>query len=164
MRKPQLMLLLITALLLFSFPAFAGEDEYGEKIQDALELVKTAWQEQSDQYPEMMPSPYVDIKNTRIVQLYDKPVDVQSEKPVTELEGIDYIIEFMMLSNYYGDTYPCNVGIYDSIAVYTNGKMEMQKTNLLNAVRAKYFLTDYSSVIEEIIDLGGEYNGQLFGD
>ena len=162
MRKIYGILLLMITLLAMSFSALADEDPYGEKIQDALELVRTAWQEQADQYPEMMPAPYVDIKNTRIIRLFEKPVDVQSEKPVEELKGIECIIEFMMLTNYFGDTYPCNAGVYDSVVVFTNGKMEIQRSNLLNAVRAKYYLTDYSGVIEEIIDLGDAYNGQLF--
>ena len=162
MKKIYFMLLLVTIMFTMSFTVLAEEDEYSGEIQDSLELIKKVWQEQSDQYPEIMPSPFVDIKNTRIVRLYENPVDVQSEKTVEELAGIDYIIEFMMLTNYYGDTYPCNVGIYDTVAVYTNGKMEVQKTNLMNALRAKYFLSDYSGVIEEIIDLGDAYNGQLF--
>jgi len=163
MRKTVLLLFMTVVLLLASFPAFADEDEYSEKIQDALELVKAAWQEQADQYPDVMPEPFVDIKNTRIIKLFKEPVDAMNDnKPVEELKGIDYIIEFMMLSNYFGDTYPCNVGMLDTVAVYSGGKMEIQKSNLMNAVRAKYFLTDYSGVIEEIIDLGDAYSGPLF--
>ena len=161
MKKICLLLLMTAALLLMSHPVFA-DDAYDKEIQDALELIRAAWQEQADQYPEIMSGPYVDIKNTRIVRLADKPADASSEKPVEELKDIDYIVEFMMLTNYYGDTYPCNVGILDTVAVYKNGKMEVQKTNLMNALRAKYFMSDFSGVIEEIIDLGEAYNGQLF--
>ena len=162
MKRLCLTLLLIVSLLAAALPAFADDDQYGEKIQDALELVKATWQEQADKYPDIMPAPYVDIKNTRIIRLFEKPADALSGKPVEELEGVECIIEFMMLTNYYGDTYPCNAGVNDTVAVYTNGKMEIQNMNLLNMVRAKYYMTDYSGVIEEIIDLGDAYNGLLF--
>ena len=161
MRKICLLLLSIVTLLAVSLPVSA-DDAYDKEIQDALKLVKAAWQEQADQYPEIMSGPYVDIKNTRIVRLADEPVDVVTEKAAEELKGIDYIIEFMMLTNYYGDTYPCNAGILDTVAVYKSGKKEIQKTNLMNLLRAKYFMSDFSGVIEEIIDLGETYNGQLF--
>ena len=162
LKKIHLLILLTIAFLVAAAPAFADDDLYGEKVQDALELVRLAWEEQAAKYPEMMPAPYVDIKNTRIVRLTDKPTDVLSGKSVEELEGIECIIEFMMLTNYFGDTYPCNAGVYDSVVVHSNGKMEIQQSNLLNLVRARYYLTDYSGVIEEIIDLDDAYNGQLF--
>ena len=162
MKRVCLTLLLVASLMAAAPAAFAEDDQYSEKVQDALEQVKTAWQEQSDKYPDMMPAPYVDIKNTRIIRLFEKPADALSGKPVEELKGVECIIEFMMLTNYYGDTYPCNAGVYDTVAVYTNGKMEIQNMNLLNMVRAKYFITDYSGVIEEIVDLGDAYNGLLF--
>ena len=162
MKKICLLLLTAVSLLLASLPVLAGEEAYDEVITDALELIRDTWQKQADQYPDIMSAPFVDIKNTRIIDLADKPVDAESQKPVEELEGIDFIIEFMMLTNYYGDTYPCNAGILDTAAVYKSGKMEIPKTNLMNAIRGKYFLMDYSGVIDEIIDLGAEYNGQLF--
>ena len=162
LKKIHLLILLTIAFLVAAAPAFADDDLYGEKVQDALELVRLAWEEQAAKYPEMMPAPYVDINNTRIVRLTDKPTDVLSGKSVEELEGIECIIEFMMLTNYFGDTYPCNAGVYDSVVVHSNGKMEIQQSNLLNLVRARYYLTDYSGVIEEIIDLDDAYNGQLF--
>ena len=162
MKKMCLLLLMAAALLVMSFPVFADDNVYDEDIQDALGLIRSAWQEQADQYPEIMSGPYVDIKNTRIVRLADKPADAAGDKPVEELKDIDYIVEFMMITNYYGDTYPCNAGILDTVAVYKNGRMEVQKTNLMNALRARYFMTDFSGVIEEITDLGDTYNGLLF--
>ena len=137
--------------------------EYDGTIQKALEQIKDIWQDQSDQYPDIMPSPYVDIKNTRIVNISDNPVNVQLDNSsIEELEGIDYIIEFMMITNYFGDTYPCNAGLLDTVAVYKDGKMEVLKSNLMNSIRAKYFITDYSGVIDGIVDLGDAYNGELF--
>ena len=137
--------------------------EYDETVKKALELIKDAWQDQADQYPDMISSPYVDIKNTRIIKISDNPVNVQlDDKPVEELEGIDSVIEFMMLTNYFGDTYPCNAGILDTVAVYDDGTMEVLKSNIMNSIRAKYYLTDFSGVIDEIVDLEDAYNGELF--
>lgn len=137
--------------------------EYDETIRKALELIKDAWQDQADQYPDMISSPYVDIKNTRIIKISDNPVNVQlDDKPVEELEGIDSVIEFMMLTNYFGDTYPCNAGILDTVAVHDDGTMEVLKSNIMNSIRAKYYITDFSGVIDEIVDLEDAYNGALF--
>ena len=33
----------------------------------------------------------------------------------------------------------------------------------IEGIRAKYFMTDYSGAIDEIIDLNDAYNGKLFG-
>ena len=162
LKKNRVLILLTIAFLVAAVPVFADDDLYSEKVQDALDLVKSAWEEQAAKYPEMMPAPYVDIKNTRIVRLSDVPTDVLSGKPVEELEGVQCVIEFMMLTNYFGDTYPCNAGVYDSVVVYSNGKMEIQQSNLLNLVRSRYYLSDYSGVIDEIIDLDDSYNGLLF--
>ena len=143
-----------------------GNDEgnaYDEAVIKAIDLIRDAWQAEADEYPQMMEKPYADIKNTRIIEIADKPVNADMEnKPVDELKDVDYIIEFMMLTNYFGDSLPVNAGILDTVAVYRSGKMEVQKSNLLNALRAKYFMTDYSGVIDEIIDFGDTYSGQLF--
>lgn len=137
--------------------------EYDETVKKTLELIKDAWQDQADQYPDMISSPYVDIKNTRIIKISDNPVNVQmDDKPVEELEGIDSVIEFMMLTNYFGDTYPCNAGILDTVAVYDDGTMEVLKSNIMNSIRTKYYITDFSGVIDEIVDLEDAYNGALF--
>lgn len=137
--------------------------EYDETVQQALDLIKDTWQDQADQYPDMTPSPYVDIKNTRIIKISEKPINVQmDDSPVEELEDIDYIIEFMMLTNYFGDTYPCNAGTFDTVVVHKDGTMEVPKSNIMNSIRAKYFLSDFSGVIDEIVDLGDTYNGELF--
>ena len=162
MKKIYLMLLLIIVLLTTSFPAAATENTYDEEIKAALELMKETWQGLAEENPEIMPAPYVDIKNTRIVKISENPVDVQNNKPVEGLEGIDYIIEFLMMTNYMGDSYPCYAGIDDTVVVYENGEMSVPSTNLMRIIRSKYFLMDFGGVIEEIIDLENAYNGLLF--
>ena len=162
MKKIYLMLLLIAVLLTTSLPAAAAENTYDEEIKAALELMKETWQGLAEENPEIMPAPYVDIKHTRILNLSEYPVDVQNNQPVEGLEGIDYIIEFLMMTNYMGDSYPCNFGVYDTVVVYENGEMSVPSTNLMRIIRSKYFLMDFSGVIEEIIDLENAYNGLLF--
>ncbi len=88
---------------------------YDESICKALELIKDTWQAQAEESAGIMPEPYVNIKNTRIVKISEEPANVQmDDQPI---EGI----------------------------------------------RAKYFMTDYSGAIDEIIDLNDAYNGKLFG-
>lgn len=138
------------------------EEVYSEEIQAALELIKETWQATADENPEIMPKAYVDIKNTRIVRLKENPSLPDNGEPIEFLQDIDYIIEFMMLTNYLGDSYPLYAGVDDTVAVYKDGSMAVQKMNLMRAVASRYFVTDYSNIIEEIIDLGSVYNGQLF--
>ena len=66
MKHKFLLLLVIASLLLTSFSIHADASETDDTmIQEALDLVKSVWQDYSDQYPEIMPAPFVDIKNTR---------------------------------------------------------------------------------------------------
>ncbi len=162
MKKSGLMILLAVVLLLSSVSVSAGENEYDAEVRKALELIKTAWREEAAKYPEVMPQPSVEIKNTRIVKLTKERINPADGEKIEGLDGIQYIIEFMMLSNYFGDAYPVNAGVNDTVAVYPLGLMKVQKSNLINAVRSRYYLNDLSCVVEEIIDLDDAYNGQLF--
>ena len=162
MRKAGLWILLAVVLLLSSISVSAGENEYDAEMQKALDLIKITWREEAAKNPELMPPPSVEIKNTRIVKLTKERINPYSGEKIEGLDGIEYIIEFMMLTNYFGDAYPVNAGVYDTVAVYPLGLMKVQQSNRINMVRARYFLNDLSCVVEEIIDLGDAYNGQLF--
>ena len=163
MRRLFVIVCLLLVMVLLVPSAWAQEiasDLYAASIEKALDLIEETWKEMDLKVAD---APYVDIKNTRIIKIKETPVNTQNEnQPVEELEGVDYIIEFMMITNYYGDSYPCNSSTYDTVIVYRDGSMEVQKMNLLYAVRAKYYMTDYSGAIEEIIDLADSYDGELF--
>ena len=129
----------------------------------ALQHLKAAWMEEAAADPEYMPVPYVDIRDTRIIRICENPmVDIGEKQPVEALEGVEYIIEFLMYTNYMGDSYPCYVGVLDSVVVRRDGSMEVSQTNLLRLVRSRYYISDFTGIIEEIIDLGDAFSGQLF--
>ena len=66
---------------------------YDESICKALELIKDTWQAQAEESAGIMPEPYVNIKNTRIVKISEEPANVQmDDQPIEELQEIDYII------------------------------------------------------------------------
>ena len=141
------------------------ESEYADSVQKAMRKLKRAWKQEANEHPDFMSEPFVEIKNTRIVRIKDDPVNVQNEnEPVPEMEDVDYIIEFMIYSNYLGDTYPRNINRLDSVAVYKNGTMEVMDMNILNGMASKYFITDFSGIIDEIIDLEDAFNGELFAE
>ena len=134
-------------------------------IRKALDLIADSWTELARDNRNDIQSPYVDVRSTRIVRLRENPVREGAEnkkQTVEELSGVDCIIEFLLYTNYVSDTYISNTGRKDSVIVYKNGKMEVSDANLLQLVRGKYFLSDFSGIIEEIVDYGSEYNGRLF--
>ena len=144
--------------------AETADDNWDEPVRQAQDLIRKAWIAQAERDPEMMKSkPYVDIKNTRIIKIAGRPMTVQwNNEPVEELQDIDYIIEFMMLTNYFGDSLPTYVGLYDTVAVHRSGMMEVLRRNLFDIIKNRYYIFDVSGMIDEVIDLGSAYNGQLF--
>ena len=133
--------------------------DYSEKIEEAIDLIRDAWQEEANRLPYMR-KPSVDVKNTRIIKIAEEPQ--ADNKVVEELKDIDCFIEFILLTNYFGDSYPVNAGILDSVVVYRDGSMEMHSANLRQILMRKNLLIDCDGIIDEIIDLGDAYNGQLF--
>ena len=142
---------------------YAENTEYDALVKEALGSLRKAWKDMAreDKY---MNTPHVNVRDTRIIKISENPVrkDTAEEKEVEELRDVEYIIEFLLYSNYISDTYPLNVGICDSVTVYKNGEMEAPKKNLLTLVRAKYYISDFSGIIDEIIYLGDAYDGELF--
>lgn len=138
------------------------DSPYDEEIKASMELLKQAWLEDYKENSYDRSSPSVVIKDTRIIKVKDSPVDVQTKKAVEHLEGVDYVIEYILFSNYLGDDYPFHVGINENVIVYRDGRMEVSKMSIIKQVIQGYSMTDCSGVIEEIIDLDDAYNGNLF--
>lgn len=140
------------------------EDTYTDEIEKALDLIREAWQDRADKYPVLMPKPYVNVKNTRIIKIAEDPKSEETDnKPLEILTDVDYIIDFMMLTNYYGDSYPINVEKWDQVIVKQDGSMEAYDGDLLNRISKSTGIIDFTGIIDEIIDLGDAYSGELFG-
>ena len=139
--------------------------EYDEIISRALDQLKIAWIEEARNSHGFIKKPVLYITNTRIIKIAQDPVNVQTDnQPVEGFEDVDFIVEFMLLSNYFGDSLLLDVGIYDSVIFYQDGRVEALKVNPLKMIRSKYSMTDFSGVIEEVINLEDAYSGEvLFG-
>ena len=141
----------------------AETEAYSSVVEDAIGQLRETWKEIADEDPEIMPSPYVEIKNTRIIRLAENAgTGVLDDDIVAELNTVDCIIEFMLYTNFYGNDYTTNPGLYDSVVVFQDGSMQVTKTRLMNYLRTKFYLQDFSGVVEEIIDLGGSFDGPVF--
>ena len=94
---------------------------------------------------------HFEIKNTRVVNI--------KENNTEEFKNIDYIVEFILYTDYYGSApYYQIVGIDDTVVVHKDGTMEVQRMNLINNYRAMHYSNDFSDFIKSIDDYGDKYN------
>ena len=155
-----------------SAPAPAGEEmggEYDEMVLPAIEALKGEWRRI---YGEMVDggmcgpdfTGYLEIKNTRVIRIRKVPYGSRGSagetNHATETFGdIDYLVDFVIYSDYFGSTpYYEYVGLSDCVAVLRNGTIEVRQKNPLLLYRSRYYESDFSGIIEEIIDLNGAYN------
>ena len=75
---------------------------------------------------------------------------------------IEYIVEFTLLSDYYG-SYPYyqNIGNYDTVVFYEDGSIDIPTNNLFRTYSSRTYSYDYSDFIADIMDCGASYNGVL---
>ena len=139
-------------------PAAGGE--YDEIVLPAIEALKDAWREIYGEYPDMYlgHTGYLEIKNTRILRIRE---DLSGAKEAAEtlFGDVDCLVEFMLYTDYYGsEPYYAGVGMYDCVALRRDGAVKALSKNPLEFYRSRTYDADYSGIIEEIIDLNGEYN------
>lgn len=131
--------------------AAASGSSYEKEVETAITAIKEAWLEDRGLQDV---DPYLEIKNTRIIFIKDNASE--------EFKNYDYVVEFILFSNYFGSApYYENVGVNDSVVVYKDGHAEVQKQNPFVMYRSRTFESDFSNIIETIIDLGPEYNQLL---
>jgi len=163
-RKYRYIRILICILLfvfLFSFPGCdknnpenetsESENSYSEEVEMAIAALKETW---SEDFSFSNEKPYLEIKNTRIIFIKEDTID--------DFSQINYIVEFVLFSNYFGsEPYYENIGVNDSIAVYNDGSIEVCKKNPFMTYRSKTMENDFSDIIESLADLGAKYNQVL---
>lgn len=140
-------------LLVFSFVltlSACGDNPHDELIDKAIKELQSLWQELYDN-SDIETERYFEIKNTRVMEL--------KKNDVEDFKNIDYIIEFVLFTDYYGASpYYSNVGISDSVIVYNDGTMEVPSNNLFRAYTGKTYVYNYEGIIETVTDYGDEYN------
>ncbi|MBQ6374478.1 MAG: hypothetical protein IJJ45_08340, partial [Clostridia bacterium] len=67
---------------------------------------------------------------------------------------------FLIYTDYfYSEPYYSYPGLASSVLVHRNGRLEVQKaSNLFYLYRTRTYESDFSGIIEEIVDLNGAYN------
>ena len=139
--------LLLVLCLIFSLSA-CGTDK-NDIVSKAVSVLENHWE---DLYEDsrVETDGHFEIKNTRVVNI--------KENNTEEFKNIDYIVEFILYTDYFGSApYYQNVGIDDTVVVHKDGTMEVQR-NLINLYRSKYYSNDFSDFIKSIDDYGDKYN------
>ncbi len=96
------------------------------------------------------------ILNTRIITVKENRTEIFSD--------IDYIVEFVLFTDYYGSTYGdgtpyySNAGVYDTVIVYKDGSAALHMQNPFHSYRARTYSSDFTQIIEKIEDFGNLYN------
>lgn len=143
---------LVSVILLLSFIfclTSCGEDNNNDMVEKAVKGLENTWI--GNYYGNEIQDWHFEIKNTRIIKI--------KETDIEEFKDVDYIIEFVLFTNYYNSSpYYSSVGMYDSVTVYSNGEMEVPKTNLLKYYTMSHYSSDYSDIIGSIDDCGAKYN------
>ena len=119
-------------------------------INSALDELISTWE---DIYEEEASESdgYFEIKNTRVIKI--------KENDLEEFENVDYIIEFVLYTDYFGSApYYSLATTADTVVVYDNGDMEVYPQNLLRLYSAKHFSYDYSDIVKSVEDYGDKYN------
>jgi len=75
-------------------------------------------------------------------------------------EGVDHVIEFILFGNYYytAPFYNNTYGRYSYVTVYEDGSMEVSG-DIFDMYRGMTYSSDFTGIIEEVIDLGNACDG-----
>ena len=127
-----------------------------ERVLDAIDVISEHW---NNEYEEReIKDKYLEITNTRIVNIKD---DINSEAIYGKddlFKGIDYIVEFELISNYHETApYYFNVWQDNFVIVYKDGTTKVSN-NILNMYKAATYSTDFSPIIESLEEFHDEYD------
>ena len=142
--------LILVLCLIFSLSACGNDNFQKELVDEAIKELKSSWEDIYDD-SSVKTDGYFEIKNTRVIEI--------KKNDIEEFEDVDYIIEFVLYTDYFGSApYYSNVGVTDSVVIYDNGDMEVSNVNILRMYSSRYYTYDYSDIIKEVNDYGDKYN------
>ncbi len=141
---------LVSALLLCFAAGCGNKTANEETIDKAAELIGEKWESVYDESPfEVGKDRHLEVKNTRIIRVKDTGLE--------ELENVDYVIDFLLFTNYSGTApYYTAVDYYNSVAVYKDGSMDCDLD--VFAIFTGAYGNDFDRLIESVEDYGSEYN------
>lgn len=122
-------------------------------VEAAKKLLAEKWQTVYDESPFNVDNDrHLEVKHTRIVNI--KETDIEA------LENVDYLIDFILFSNYSGTApYYNSVDLYDTVTVYKDGTMDCD-IDVFSTYIGTYGI-DFTGLIESIEDYGDQFNGEI---
>ena len=130
-----------------------------KRVLDAIEIVAEHW---NNEYEEReIEDKYLEIINTRIIKIKENIDSKQIFEKDDLFKGIDYIVEFELISNYY-ETAPYYFSVWQDnfVIVYKDGTTKVSN-NLLNMYRGTTYSNDFSPIIESVEDFHSDYDQVL---
>ena len=133
-------------------------------IDMALVTLRSAWQKEYSNSKWYPAGEYiVDIRGTRLIRIKDQ----LEEREAKYFGDISCVIEFLLYDDSYSMDGPGhNAGYHDvsmqncAVVVYRSGLMSV-KPSPIAQYRARTYINDYSTFIEEVVDYRDQYN-QVF--
>ncbi len=139
----------ILLVLILTWGLSACNSNDNDMVSKAINELKNHWEKMYDK-TNVDTDGYFEIKNTRVVNIKENNTD--------EFKDVNYIVEVVLYTDYFGSApYYQVVGIDDTVVVFKDGSMEVQ-SNLINRYRSKYYSNDFSDFIESIYDYSDKYN------
>ena len=138
------------------------ETAYAELVDQAIDVLAQKWNDIYWEEENPDKEYLLDIRGVRIVCIKDD----LAEKPAEFFDGVQYIVEFLLYTDYmsvgeiaggHNAGYYDNIGMYDNVVVYRDGRMECL-SHVLSDYRSRTYELDYSTFIEQVIDLHEQYN------
>ena len=158
MKKLALFLAVVLLFGLCTSGCGGAGGEHDDMIEEAIEVLEEHW---ADTYDEMENSRdgerHFEIKNTRVITL--------KKNEYEELEDIEYIVDFALYIDYYGETEyyveaPSGGPWFGgAVAVYRDGDMEVVSNRLvLDAMSDLTAIKPPENPVKKIDDYGDAYN------
>jgi len=138
------------------------ETAYAELVDQAINVLAQKWNDIYWEEENPDEEYLLDIRGVRIVCIKDDLAEKQAEF----FDGVQYIVEFLLYTDYmsvgeiasgHNAGYYDNIGMYDNVVVYRDGRMECL-SHVLSDYRSRTYELDYSTFIEQVIDLHEQYN------
>lgn len=128
-----------------------------ERVEKAIDLLTREWSKVLDELTGRdLHERYVEIIHTTVYEIKDEITD---EKKKEWFGDVDCVIEFEILSSYFGSKNPLvNAGLNDCVVITKSGQYELCQNSLFRRVMTRTFEIDFSDVIERTIDYKGEFN------
>ena len=129
-----------------------NDNKYDKIIKSAIADLTEHWDEEFDK-SSVENDKYLEIKNTRIISIKDNDIDY--------FKDVDYVVEFIILTDYYGSAPYYNVTTqYNNVVFYKDGSRKIT-SDFFRRYTSITYSTDYSDIIHSIKDFDDTYNRKI---